>query len=108
MSAEEPQARRMTDMPTDDTKLILYQLGELKTGLGELKSDVRAGFSQSEARIGHMELRLQSLERTRAADEAAAEAAAKNSTKVSGIWIPILLTVVVIVGGIITALAQSH
>ena len=89
-----PPRRRQKDMPVGNIELILYQLSEIK-------SEVREGFQKMEGRFDRVEDRVGALERFRARQEQADEAAAANTTLINGRWVPLILTLLTLTATVI-------
>ena len=86
-SDDSPHRRRMTDQPTGNLELILYQISELKAQL-------REGFAKMDGRFDAAETRITSLERFREREEERARTAAAQSNTINARWVPIVLALV--------------
>lgn len=96
-----PHARRLTDAPTGNLELILYQLGELK-------SDVREGFARVEANFDGMDRRMKALENFRERVEERERQAARAEGNTNNRVIPIALAGLGFVGILLGAILSSH
>lgn len=83
-----------------DTKLILYQLGELKSAVSE-------GFAKIEGRFDRVEDRVSSLERFRERQEERDRADATATQNVNSRWVPIVLGLLALGVTIAVALSQG-
>lgn len=101
MTDDGPQNRRFSDIPSTDTQLILYQLGELKVAVSELRSEVRDGFKSHDYRIA-------ALETFRTRVEAREKAEADSGAQINSRWIPIVLGILAFVGVILSIVLTNH
>lgn len=101
LSDDDPQRRRVDDLPLQNVELILYQLGELKADIREFREEMKARLDRVEARLGALERFRERMEERDRADAAA-------SSTVNARWVPIAIAVLSVVVTVILFLVGTR